>query len=164
MTSKKNIRFKNTSGWIYVVFCACDKMLFSAVFCFDRAVYKFDFKIFKNEMPKNGNQCIFNKKTTSFSNRDSCFWQFISVFLRASSWVWRDTAEVVEVNCILLRKEVDRSSAKSVLFHNLPNWLSSDNSLLYGVGYRQRRKIKIKPVRLTQNLKKEICRNCSSIS
>jgi hypothetical protein len=68
--ASKNIPFKNTSGWIYVVFCACDKMpLFSAVFCVDRAGYKFDFKICKNETPKNGDQCVFKKNTTSFSNR-----------------------------------------------------------------------------------------------
>jgi hypothetical protein len=63
------------------------------VFCAVRAVHKF----LVNEGPNRRRPV----ERRSFSNRNSCFWQDIYVFLRQLSRMLRDSTHAVQVDCIL---------------------------------------------------------------
>jgi len=63
VTSNRCIPVKNAFGWSAVVFGACELLqLFSILFCVVRALHNFDMGL-----------VIYDKKTTSCSDRDSCF-------------------------------------------------------------------------------------------
>jgi hypothetical protein len=58
------------------ILCLEIKHLFSVLLCVIRSVYKFDFRPIK--------------KTRSYSDRDSYFWQAVHIFPRPTSRVWED--------------------------------------------------------------------------
>jgi hypothetical protein len=49
---------------------------------------------------KYGFRRIVNKNNSSYSDRDSCFWQYLYVFSLLSPRVLRDSLHAVQVNCI----------------------------------------------------------------
>jgi hypothetical protein len=101
--SNRCVPVNNTQSWIIITFCARKILqLFAVVFCVVRAVQKFHFRIVTNETPNKRRPV----ERTSCSNTDSWFWLDLYVFPQSSSRVSRDSTHAVQVNCILLIKDV----------------------------------------------------------